>query len=279
MHSERDFNPRDWRAEPDTNRLDGFGRQSVISDEPSMTPGMSLTGGFSSSTVTSFPNIRGPNLNKLTKVYYRLLTISSGPYSSMYPIHADDPSLAFLYAEHVPPPGLADNYITFICTREQVHKSRVRMFISVRAIGAGMHEAEYEAVEPTDKISLLEGGRGLTEEDPLRISINLPPGGDKQEAFRPLPLWVEGRRVAAVAGSHGCSMFWTCLSATARYMVVCPTTCPKSFCGCFRTCWIETWSFGNPAVYESRPDNKLFCCCCWACDCNSGEERRRTLRR
>lgn len=50
---------------------------SIISYQLPMSPGMSISGMIPPGTATSFPNVRGPNLNRLTKGSYRYLSIPS----------------------------------------------------------------------------------------------------------------------------------------------------------------------------------------------------------
>ncbi|TDL15396.1 hypothetical protein BD410DRAFT_902615 [Rickenella mellea] len=186
-------------------------RHSVISIEPPTSPTMSVSGGLYADTLTTFPNVRGPNLGKLTKVYYRLLGKHSGPYRSLFAIHADDHSLSFIYAQHVPPPRIAENYISFICDREQIHRSRANMFISTHKAGAQVHEMEYSVVQSMEKYLLREGGRGLSEDDPFLISIDISSTLSRDAASQPLPLWVEAYRTTSTIITTGCRAVFSCL--------------------------------------------------------------------
>lgn len=189
------------------------------------------------------------------------LAEAEGPFSSYYPMHADDPSLSYVYAQHVPPPGLASNYTTYICAREQIHISRAKLYVSTRNIGDDPHDSDYVAIEPSAKIMLQTGGRGLSEDDPLLLSLELPQGKDRKAASEPVPVWVEGGRAAAVAGTRSLSALGMCAAYIANCVLVCPTGCPKACCGGLRSCWIETWTCGNPQFYAARDECVIFLRC------------------
>lgn len=58
------------------------------------------------------------------------ITLSDYPCFRINPIFANDVSLASFDVEHVSPPRLAHNYISYICQREQLKISSVKLFLT-----------------------------------------------------------------------------------------------------------------------------------------------------
>ncbi|KLO18299.1 hypothetical protein SCHPADRAFT_129551 [Schizopora paradoxa] len=237
------------------------GDHEVISEQPLMSPTMSFNG-LPPPSVTTFANVRGPNLSKLTEVYYRLSS-PSGPFDSYHRMYADDPSISYIYAQHVPPPGIAQNFIDYICSRERIHPSRAKLFI--RDSTSNSAHAQLNPVQPTENITLSPGGIGLSELFPLIVSIDVPGGVDRATAARPISIWAETGIAAEKVSATGCSALKIGCLHFGKCLIFSTTVLPRTFCGGFRSCWIDCWSCGNPKIYERHPDNYLFCCCCWTC--------------
>lgn len=167
-------------------------------------------------------------------------------------MYADDPSISLIYAQHVPPPGNAQNFIDYICSRERIHPSRAKLFIPDPAYD-GAHP-QLNPVQPNEKIALSVGGIGLSEQLPLIVSIDVPGGVDRATAARPISIWAETGIAAEKASATGCSALKIGCLNFGKCLVFGTTVLPRTFCGGFRSCWIDCWSCGNSNIYSRHPE-------------------------
>ncbi|KAL5521048.1 hypothetical protein ACEPAG_8970 [Sanghuangporus baumii] len=148
----------------------------------------------------------GEKSNRGDKVYYRLLTYDA-PYNSLYPIDAEDDSLSFLHAGRIPPPGLAADYIRYICNRETIHYTRAKLYTSSPTRSVYLRTSYSRKTLPDDPafrlavpdapLRLRAGGCGSSRENPLVLYLDLDPSMDRTEAAFPVSkLERQGQRVA-----------------------------------------------------------------------------------
>ena len=173
------------------------------------------------------------------------ITVSPfGPYDSYHSIHADDPSLSFFYAQHVPPPGLTRNFISLICTREKIHPSRAEIYL--REVKGYESDSELPPTTPMEEdvqLVLRKGGCGSNELNPLIVHITISRQMDRTEAAKRRSVFVTGGERAVEMTGRGCCMFGSCLANCFREF-------PAGHCMAFRTGWIAFWTCGNPQLYS-----------------------------
>jgi len=101
-----------------------------MTSERQLGPATPLVGDNATSLET-FPMRRHnhPHYQRLTTGYYRLHQKNGEPLHSRERIHADDPSLAEFAFEHLSPPGSVSSLRHYVCRREAIHPSRVRIYI------------------------------------------------------------------------------------------------------------------------------------------------------
>lgn len=177
----------------------------------------------------------------------RITASPFGPYNSNYAIHADDPSLSFIYAQHVPPPGLTRNFIALICAREGIHPSRVQIYLAQDDKNEGPLELpRVEPVEDNAKLLLRKGGCGSNELNPLLVHITVSRPRDRNGVSQRRSVFVTGGEQAAAMTSQGCSALGSCLRGFFNEF-------PAGHCTGFRNGWIAFWSCGNPNLYSRNP--------------------------
>ncbi|KAL5532379.1 hypothetical protein ACEPAF_5949 [Sanghuangporus sanghuang] len=129
------------------------------------------------------------------------------PYNSLYPIDAEDDSLSFLHASRIPPPGLAADYVRYICNRETIHYTRVKLYTSspTRSVYSRTpyslktlpDDPAFRLAVPDAPLRLRTGGCGSSRENPLVLYLDLDPSMDRTRAAFPVSkLERQGRRVA-----------------------------------------------------------------------------------
>ncbi|KAL5505019.1 hypothetical protein ACEPAH_7682 [Sanghuangporus vaninii] len=139
-------------------------------------------------------------------VYYRLLTYDA-PYNSLYPFDTEDDSLSFLHASRIPPPGLAADYIRYICNRETIHYTRAKLYTSspTRSLYPRTpygrktlpDDPAFRLAVPDTPLRLRTDGCGSSRENPLVLYLDLDPSMDRTQAAFPVSkLERQGRRVA-----------------------------------------------------------------------------------
>ncbi|KAG8909137.1 hypothetical protein FRC01_007110 [Tulasnella sp. 417] len=122
-------------------------RGGAGSGRPSPSPVASTSRGHSNETNSSYrlsgsgwqpPRDDGPRYadapppvprKEYRKAFYRLFS-TSGALFSVNPMFSNDVSLASFDVEHVSPPRLAQNYIGFICQREHLKPSGVKLYLT-----------------------------------------------------------------------------------------------------------------------------------------------------
>jgi len=188
----------------------------------------------------------------------------SGPFESYHRLYADDPSISFIFFQHVPPPGLAGNFLSYICNRERIHPSRASLYVpnssQLQGSQSDTNLPHIVKVDESEKVKLRRGGVGFSEVLPLTVFLDVGPDLDRQGAAQPISTLKKSGKAAAKATTHAgaaCGALGSCVAYT--FSVI-----PGNFCGAFRSCWIDCWSCGNPDLYTRKEDNLLFCCCCWA---------------
>ncbi|KAJ3553679.1 hypothetical protein NM688_g3482 [Phlebia brevispora] len=163
-----------------------------VDAQPTGIETMSI-GRYTSATLETFPYDRAPNLQKLTRVYYRLYTRTGGAYPSRHPEHADDPSLSHIYSEHVPPPRLAEHFLLHVCAREGIHPSRVQLFVQSES-GPELRPAVHdEVLKPLPPES---------EKETLHFNIDMPKDAAREVAAEPVGVLTSGGRAVGLRGSH-----------------------------------------------------------------------------
>ncbi|KAG8914268.1 hypothetical protein FRC01_004144 [Tulasnella sp. 417] len=130
---------------------------------------------------------------ELPRAYYRLFGVapsSTGtqrPIPSHHPLYEDDLSLSTLFVDHVPPPHRAKDYVACIAEREQIHPSRITLYLSAKAIGVSM-TAEAQEIEDLEEIMAAEIMSSTSESDPIMVNVQLDDGslrlGTKGEPLR-----------------------------------------------------------------------------------------------
>ncbi|KAG8917970.1 hypothetical protein FRC01_002102 [Tulasnella sp. 417] len=130
---------------------------------------------------------------ELPRAYYRLFGVapsSTGtqrPIPSHHPLYEDDLSLSTLFVDHVPPPHRAKDYVACIAEREQIHHSRITLYLSAKAIGVSM-TAEAQEIEDLEEIMAAETTSSTSESDPIMVNVQLDDGslrlGTKGEPLR-----------------------------------------------------------------------------------------------
>lgn len=140
-------------------------------------------------------------------VYYRLFAADIGAIPSKHALKADDRSLSRINIDWVPPPGTAGDYRRYICHREQIHPSRVVMFMFKPQLASG--RGGWQLVSDAELIGdpnldVGEGaGQGATPEMPLKLVVELGSGGLEGTAS-PIPVFVQGARsTGSVLGKLG----------------------------------------------------------------------------
>ncbi|KZT44605.1 hypothetical protein SISSUDRAFT_1056935 [Sistotremastrum suecicum HHB10207 ss-3] len=238
-----------------------LGVAPTISEQPIMSPTMSVSGidPLDGTTETSFP-LRGPNLDRLDKVHYRLLSTTIGPIPSYRPFQADDNSISFVHLQHIPPPRTAEKLKTYICSREKIHKSRVKLYKT-----SEVDSMKQELVSPEETIR----NQFFTADNAIIMSVELGPDGDRKTAATPLDLHVIAARTVVEGTKKGldssCSTLMGCTPGCLSATAACPMACLTGFFRSFRVCWTETWSCGNPALYQPQNGDLLLLCCWWTC--------------
>src|SRR5437868_5717886 len=89
----------------------------------------------------------------------------------LFPIESTDPSLGTFYLEHVPPPRKGKNYIAFICAREKIHVSRVKLYVN-----EGSELMGEERLRLVDRDEILRRGPnecGASSTNPLMITVEM----------------------------------------------------------------------------------------------------------
>ncbi|KAG8932140.1 hypothetical protein FRC02_001613 [Tulasnella sp. 418] len=147
-------------------------------------------------TGNSMTQMRRPHLDRLDVAYYRLYWQPRTPLPSQQPLYPDDPSLSSFNIEHIPPPRLAGNYMAYICNREGIHMSRVKMYINARQRPDG--QDEIQLVHPNDRIQRGQSTCGSSENNPYMLTVEMGSGdggnGDREAAGRPVNIFVRGAR-------------------------------------------------------------------------------------
>ncbi|KDQ18277.1 hypothetical protein BOTBODRAFT_554953 [Botryobasidium botryosum FD-172 SS1] len=139
-------------------------------------------------------SIRISRLDGLTKFYYRLYCKKRGPLNSNEPVFHEDPSLSFIYLEHVPPPRLVSDYIGYISTRENIHPSRIKMYVSAPLRQRTPNTSEPFQIYGRERFYV--DGMGMTIDSPVMLSVELPVEADRSVGIQPLKPWLAARRAA-----------------------------------------------------------------------------------
>lgn len=141
-----------------------------------------------------------------------LLVTYNCPYNSNFPIDSEDDSLSFIHTSRIPPPGLAVDYVDYICLRENIHSSRAQLYLSaprsrsVYASYSARHGTWKTLDDPTLALAdanapVFLSERAGTREHPLVLYLDLDPSMDRVHAAVPIgKLERFGRRVAKVVG-------------------------------------------------------------------------------
>ncbi|KAG8941482.1 hypothetical protein FRC04_004191 [Tulasnella sp. 424] len=121
--------------------------------------------------------------------YYRLYWKPSAALPSLLHFDASDPSLATFYLEHVPPPRKGKNYIAFICAREKIHVSRVKLYVNE---GSMLGEERLRLVDRDEVLRRGPNECGTSSANPLLVTVEMAPDAQGQrnrgDAAQPLPL-------------------------------------------------------------------------------------------
>jgi len=218
---------RQQRVEADSTFSDG-----ITDHQPIGSPPMSYRGpGMHNGTVTTFlMREPGPNLQKLTKVYYRLST-KYGPLQSRRALHADDPSLSFFYEQHVPPPKLCENFLAHIASKENIHPSRMSLFVNKEVKKVVKHwPVGRNDVVHLEHAVVTPGYEARHAASELFVHVELSRTADREEADDPLPVCTRAARTLCDRSTH----------------VECLTLCGFILCG-----------VGQGLVYRRNPENMI----------------------
>ncbi|KAG8978548.1 hypothetical protein FRB90_008401, partial [Tulasnella sp. 427] len=124
-------------------------------------------------------------------------------HGRLHPIDEADPSLSTFFVEHVPPPRQGKNFLAFVCDRELIHISRVKLYIKTTSETGEEH---LRLVDPIETLKQTPTSCGVTPENPLLVTVELAPDGigmrHRDDATRPLPLALRASRAmgGAVVG-------------------------------------------------------------------------------
>ncbi|KAG8896329.1 hypothetical protein FRC01_011873 [Tulasnella sp. 417] len=140
-------------------------------------------------TMASSSDLSSPG-NSLHSAYYRLYWKPSAALPSLFPIDTNDPSLGTFYLEHVPPPRKGKNYIAFICAREKIHVSRVKLYVNEGSVQTGE-----ERLRLVDRDEVLRRGAnecGASSTNPFMVTVEMAPDSqgyrNRNDAAQALPL-------------------------------------------------------------------------------------------
>lgn len=147
----------------------------------------------------------------------------SAPYTSFYPACAEDSALSFLHIHRVPPPGLAKDYLEYICTREGIHPLRAKLYISNdpnQTTTRLTTTSSFTLIRGHEKVELRVNGCGFSKANPIVLFLDIDPTMDRTLASQePSALEKGGKRVAK-AVRKGCgavqSVFSTVFGALQK---------------------------------------------------------------
>ncbi|KZT57323.1 hypothetical protein CALCODRAFT_517537 [Calocera cornea HHB12733] len=195
-------------------------------------PAMAITGDGVTSLET-FPMRRHnhQNYQRLTMGYYRLHQRNGEPLHSRERIHADDPSLAEFAFEHLAPPGSVSSLRHYICRRESIHPSRVRIFIP-HAISSSKPDLD-RAARWRDPLPI---NRGNDENWAFKVEVKMHDGEDLHDLRHAAGL---GDRVGQ--GCEECCEGWdagcrACGLATGRCFRKSYLACAEPLDVCLSSC-------------------------------------------